>query len=59
MSEHKITVESGATVRLLTAGKYCDRDIVVAAKSNVITVATVADLPAAAEDGTIAIVGGA
>lgn len=29
MSEYKITVESGSTVRLVTAGKYCDRDILV------------------------------
>lgn len=28
---HKITVESGSSVRLPTAGKYCDRDIVVTA----------------------------
>ena len=33
MSEHKITVESGATVRLTTAGKYCDRDILVTAEA--------------------------
>lgn len=32
MSEHNITVESGSTVRLKTAGKYCDRDIVVTAE---------------------------
>ena len=31
MSEHKITVEGGSSVRLPTAGKYCDRDIVVTA----------------------------
>ena len=29
MSEHKITVPGGTSKRLLTAGKYCDRDIVV------------------------------
>ena len=29
MSEHNITVEGGSSVRLKTAGKYCDRDIVV------------------------------
>ena len=29
MSEHSITVEGGSSVRLKTAGKYCDRDIVV------------------------------
>lgn len=28
---HNITVEAGASVRLPTAGKYCDRDIVVTA----------------------------
>lgn len=31
MSEHNITVEGGSSVRLKTAGKYCDRDIVVTA----------------------------
>lgn len=31
MSTHNITVESGKSVRLLTAGKYCDRDIIVTA----------------------------
>lgn len=31
MSEYNITVEGGSSVRLLTAGKYCDRDIVVTA----------------------------
>ena len=29
MSEHNITVNGGSSVRLPTAGKYCDRDIVV------------------------------
>ena len=28
---HNITVESGSSVRLKTAGKYCDRDIVITA----------------------------
>lgn len=28
---HNITVEGGTSARLLTAGKYCDRDIVVSA----------------------------
>lgn len=32
MSEHKITVEGGTSTRLLTAGKYCDRDIIVTAE---------------------------
>lgn len=31
MSEHNITVQGGSSVRLPTAGKYCDRDIVVTA----------------------------
>ena len=30
---HNITVEGGTSVRLKTAGKYCDRDIVVTAES--------------------------
>lgn len=32
MSQHNITVQAGSSVRLLTAGKYCDRDIVVSAE---------------------------
>ena len=32
MSEFNIEVEGGSSVRLPTAGKYCDRDIVVTAK---------------------------
>jgi hypothetical protein len=31
MSEHNIIIEGGTSVRLPTAGKYCDRDIVVMA----------------------------
>lgn len=31
MSEHAITVPGGTSIRLATAGKYCDRDIVVTA----------------------------
>jgi hypothetical protein len=31
MSEHNIEVESGKSLRLKTAGKYCDRDVVVTA----------------------------
>ena len=31
MSEHNIEVESGKSLRLKTAGKYCDRDIIVTA----------------------------
>lgn len=40
MSEHNITVQGGSSVRLPTAGKYCDRDIVVTAEGGG------ADLPA-------------
>lgn len=29
MSEHNISIKGGKTIRLKTAGKYCDRDIVV------------------------------
>lgn len=32
MSEFNITVEGGKSVRLPTAGKYCDRDIVITAE---------------------------
>lgn len=32
MSQYDITVTGGSSMRLLTAGKYCDRDIVVAAE---------------------------
>lgn len=32
MSQHNITVEGGTSVRLTTAGKYCDRDIIVTAE---------------------------
>lgn len=31
MSEINISIEGGTSKRLLTAGKYCDRDIVVTA----------------------------
>lgn len=31
MSQHNITVEGGKSVRLPTAGKYCDRDIMISA----------------------------
>lgn len=34
MSEHNITVQAGKSLRLLTAGKYCDRDIVVTAEGS-------------------------
>ena len=32
MSQHEIVVEGGSSVRLKTAGKYCDRDIIVTAE---------------------------
>ena len=32
MSEFNVTVDSGNSIRLKTAGKYCDRDIVVTAE---------------------------
>lgn len=32
MSEFNITVEGGSSIRLPTAGKYCDRDIVITAE---------------------------
>lgn len=32
MSEHRITVAGGTSVRLPTGGKYCDRDIIVTAE---------------------------
>ncbi len=31
MTEHKITVLGGTSVRLPTAGKYCEKDIVISA----------------------------
>lgn len=34
MSEFNITVQGGSSVRLPTAGKYCDRDIVVTAEGS-------------------------
>lgn len=34
MSEHNISIKGGKTFRLKTAGKYCDRDIVVNAPDN-------------------------
>lgn len=35
MSEYNITVENGSSVKLKTAGKYCDRDIIVTVKGSV------------------------
>ena len=40
MSEINITIEGGTSKRLLTAGKYCDRDIMVTAEGGGGTVET-------------------
>lgn len=49
MSEHNITVQGGSSVRLPTAGKYCDRDIVVTAEGGG-TELPILDNPATAAD---------
>lgn len=36
MSEHNITLEGGSSARLQTAGKYCDRDIIVTATNELV-----------------------
>lgn len=36
MSEHNITLEGGSSARLKTAGKYCDRDIIVTATNELV-----------------------
>ena len=41
MGEFNVEVESGTSKRLLTAGKYCDRDIVVSATGGSATAQTV------------------
>ena len=46
MSEHNITVQGGSAVRLKTAGKYCDRDILVSATPGGV------DLPQLTNEGT-------
>lgn len=48
MSEHNITVQGGSSVRLPTAGKYCDRDILVHAEPGGV------DLPALTNEGKAA-----
>lgn len=55
MSEHNIVVEGGTTVRLPTAGKYCDRDILVTAESGglALDVVTASALPGTVVDGQI------
>lgn len=42
MSEHNITVEGGTSVRLKTAGKYCDRDILITASGSEFTLDDIA-----------------
>lgn len=37
MSAFNLTVEGGSSVRLPTAGKYCDRDIIVTATGSNVT----------------------
>lgn len=46
MSEHNITVQGGSAVCLKTAGKYCDRDILVSATPGGV------DLPELTNEGT-------
>lgn len=58
MSEHNITVQGGTSVRLLTAGKYCDRDILVTAEGGGIAldVITASTLPDTVVDGQIVVI---
>lgn len=58
MSVHNITVEGGTSVRLLTAGKYCDRDILVTAEGGSISidVVTASSLPGTVVDGQIVVI---
>lgn len=46
MSQHDITVQGGTSVRLPTAGKYCDRDILIHASAGGV------DLPTLTNEGT-------
>ena len=48
MSEFNITVDGGTSKRLLTAGKYCDRDIVITAEGGEYEIWTITYI-----DGTI------
>lgn len=54
---HNIVVPGGTTVRLPTAGKYCDRDIVVTAEGGGLSldVVTASSLPSAVVDGQIVV----
>lgn len=58
MSEHNITVQGGSSVRLPTAGKYCDRDIIVTAEGGGVEldVVTASSLPATVTDGQIVVI---
>lgn len=47
MSQHEITIEGGTSKRLLTAGKYCDRDILVTATGG----ASIETVPVTIVDG--------
>lgn len=49
MSEHRITVAGGSSVRLPTEGKYCDRDIIVTGEGGGTELPTL-DTPAAETD---------
>ena len=49
MSEHNITVQGGSSVRLPTAGKYCDRDILVRAEPGGVELPTLTNEGAAAD----------
>lgn len=44
MSEINVSVENGSSVKLKTAGKYCDKDILVTTTGNTETVETQADM---------------
>ncbi len=58
MSEHNIVVQGGTTTRLLTAGKYCDRDIIVTAEGGGLSldVVTASALPSTVVDGQIVVI---
>ena len=53
-----ITVEGGTSVRLPTAGKYCDRDIIVTAEGGGVEldVVTASTLPTTVTDGQIVVI---
>lgn len=57
---HNIVVPGGTTVRLPTAGKYCDRDIVVTAEGGGLSldVVTASSLPGTVVDGQIVVITG-